>query len=220
MNSAGGGLKNYSLTLGNAYATQFRNHALSLLWLGYRQLAAASFETAAEDDITGELKRVIVKVLEDSNSPKWVEHYFISEQLRVNVNRRRGKDRPIIDIEIEKSRQGRRPHLPFEAKRLGHGCNVEDYLGSDGLGAFLDGTYPTTHGESGMLGYIQEDTEMDWATKLSKRLSKNPRRYKVASNGQWAIYICDQPPSNTFQTTHNDNAKKQIKVIHVLLRFH
>jgi hypothetical protein len=220
MSSAGVGSKSSSFSLQSAYITQFRNHALSLLWLGYQRLNPSDFVNAEEDEITGELKREIVNVLEDSSSPKWVEHYFVPEQVRVNVKRRRGKDRPIIDIEIERSRRGKRPRLPFEAKRLGRGSNVGDYLGDDGLRAFLDGTYPTTHCEAGMLGYIQEDTEYNWAAKLSKRLSKTPRPYKVTSNGQWTIYKCSQPPSNTYQSIHNNKTRNQIKVIHLLLLFH
>lgn len=220
MSSIGRGAKVNSITLRNAYATQFRNHALSLLWLGYQRLTATSFRAAKEDDITGELRREVVNVLEDSNSPSWIVHYFITDQVPVNTKGRRGKRRPVIDIEFERSRRGKRPHLPFEAKRLGHGNNVGRYLGDDGLCAFLNGTYPTTHGEAGMLGYVQENTENDWADKLSMRLLKTPRRYKVTSSGQWTIYKCNQPSSNIYQTIHDDNTKREIRVIHVLLLFH
>jgi hypothetical protein len=204
----------------NIYTSQLRKHALSLLWLGYKRLKPTTFAKSEEDDITGELTKEMNNVLEDYNSPRWVEHYSVPEQVRVNVRILRGKSRPLIDVKIVRHKRGKRPHLPFEAKRLGRGSSAGDYLGLEGLGAFLDGTYPTTHSEAGMLGYIQENSESDWAIKISARILKTSRSYKVAPNGQWIAYKCNQPPSNTFQTIHYDHAKKQIIVIHVLLLFH
>jgi hypothetical protein len=220
MSASGSGTKSNPLSLQAVYITRFRNDALSLLWRGYQRLTPANFATAEEDDITGELKKEIKNVLEDINSPQWVERYNVAEQIPANVKGRRGKRRPKIDIEIERSRRGPRPRLPFEAKRLGRGSNVGNYLGSEGLGAFLDGTYPTTHGEAGMLGYVQENSKDVWTTKLSKRLNGKSKRYKITPGGQWVEYKCNQPPSNTFQTIHNDHKQMPIKVLHILLLFH
>src|SRR5208337_5586090 len=99
--------------------------------------------------------------------------YEVREQVPLNVHEKHGKRRPKMDIEVERHRRGIRPCLGFEAKRLGRGETVGGYLGSEGLTAFLTGYYPTTHGEAGMLGYIQERTNDEWSAKLARELSLN-----------------------------------------------
>jgi len=220
MNSTGDASEKHSLALQVVYANQFRNDVLSLIWQGYQRMIPKNFADSEEDDITGELKKEIYNVIQDPTSPKWVEHYFIAEQIRVNAKDRLGKRRLIIDIEFERNNRGKRPHFPFEAKRLDGSHNIGRYLGSEGLGAFLDRTYPTTHGEAGMLGYIQKDKESDWANKISEKIEKSPKKYKIFPDGQWKAYKCKQLPSNIFQTTHSIKVKNMIKVIHLLLLFH
>lgn len=216
MSSAG----NQQLTLRNIYLAQFRNHSLELLWLGYQRLKPKQFEKEDEDVITGELKKEMINVLEDPKAPPWVEHYSVAEQVRKNIKKLTGKGRPLIDIEIEGIRRGKRPRLPFEAKRLGRGSYVGDYTGSEGLGAFLDGTYPTTHGDAGMLGYIQEDTETEWTKKISMDIQKKAKKLRIDPKGAWTVIPSKQPPSGVYQTIHTDKNKNPLHIIHFLLLFH
>ena len=200
------------------YADALRAHAVTLIWLGYQRLNASSFAVAEEDDITGELVREMKLVAQDPSSPDWVDHYEIHEQDPQNVNSKRGKHRPKMDIEVECHRRGPRPRLGFEAKRLGRGNSVGDYLDDKGLGAFLTGYYPTTHGEAGMLGYVQEQTPEDWSVKLATSLNDNREKYRVATKGVWRSFNADVA-SSSFCTSHTDASSNPLFVIHVLLPF-
>ena len=207
-----------SILLHQVYATELRIHAITLIWLGYRRLNAVSLAKAEEDDITGELVREMELVGEDPSSPDWVEQCEVHEQTRQNVADKRGKDRPIIDIEIRRHLRGPRARLRFEAKRLGFGHTLSAYLGDDGIAAFFSGYYPTTHGEAGMLGYVQEHTIGYWSDKLSQELSGDLSKHRIAEGGQ--LQSCNpEPAMPAFRSGHADAKGKLLLVIHVLLSF-
>ena len=157
-------------------------------------------------------------VIQAPSSPVWVDHYHVQEQILKNINDKRGKRRPKMDIEFERSGRGDRPILGFEAKRLGRGNNVGTYLGKEGLSAFVSGYYPTTHGEAGMLGYVQEQTPETWAAKLARRLTHDVAEYQVTSDGGWHSLDREAafPASRTF---HTDTQGRSLSIIHVLLAF-
>jgi hypothetical protein len=130
-----------ALALHEIYIVELREHALVLIWLGYQRMQQTDLSTAEEDDITGELTRHMDEITQADDAPPWVERYTVKEQIRSYTPDRLGKKRPIVDVEFERHRRGIRPRLRFEAKRLGRGVGVADYLGSEGLGAFLDCYY-------------------------------------------------------------------------------
>jgi hypothetical protein len=207
-----------AILLHEVYIGELRVHAVTLIWLGYRRLRPAAFATAEEDDITGELVRALRLVLQDPSSPNWVDHYEVREQVPLNVHEKHGKRRPKMDIEVERHRRGIRPCLGFEAKRLGRGETVGGYLGSEGLTAFLTGYYPTTHGEAGMLGYIQERTNDEWSAKLARELSLNATQHRLVQGRQLQrFYVESTMPA--FSSEHTDTEGKPLQVIHVLLSF-
>jgi hypothetical protein len=212
----GAGEFDNGLILHEEYRNALRVHAVSLIVLGYRRLGTGSLATAEEDDITGELVRNIRFVVADPTSPDWVEHYEIREQVPQNVSNKLGKRRPRIDVEIERNIRGTRPCLSFEAKRLGRGGRLSDYLGTEGLGAFLSGHYPTTHGEAGMLGYLQENDEEHWCSRFTKELGGG--KYQLTANGAWNILdtILETP---LYSSTHTDSNGKPLFVVHLLLKF-
>ena len=200
------------------YADELRTHAVTLIWMGFQRLNATSLTHSEEDDITGELVREMKCVIQDPSSPVWVDHYHVQEQILKNINDKRGKRRPKMDIEFERSGRGDRPILGFEAKRLGRGNNAGTYLGEEGLTAFVNGYYPTTHGEAGMLGYVQERTPEAWSTKLANRLKPDAAEFQVTRDGGWHSMDMDAafPASRTF---HTDTQGRSLSIIHVLLAF-
>lgn len=201
------------------YAEELRVHAVALIWMGHQQLAPNSFAIADEDVITGELVRAMKSVQQLADSPPWVDHYEVHEQVRQNVDAKKGKSRPMMDIEFECHRRGPRPRLGFEAKRLGRGSNVSDYLGDEGMAAFLSGYYPTTHGDAGMLGYVQERTIGDWSSRLALELANTVEKHSVVPNGDWQLLNADLK-SACSRTCHVDLDGKSLVVFHVLLPFH
>jgi len=206
-----------TLALHEIYIVELREHALVLIWLGYQRMQRTDFSTAEEDDITGELARHMDEITQAEDGPPWAEHYTVKEQVRSHTAGRLGKRRPIIDVEFERHKRGRRPRLRFEAKRLGRGVRVADYIGSEGLGAFLDRYYSRTHNETGMLGYIQSGTEQEWAKKLASGLTSV--RCRVTKGGTWKHLRVAGGPPHVYRTMHLDNDNVDLTVLHVLLLF-
>jgi hypothetical protein len=207
-----------AVPLHDVYIEELRIHAVTLIWLGFRRLLAASLASSEEDDITGELVREMKLVVQDPASPDWVDHYAIHEQPPQNVGGKLGKRRPNMDIEFERQLRGPRPRLGFEAKRLGFGHTIGGYLGEEGLGAFSSGYYPTTHGEAGMLGYVQEKSGDGWSGKLAEELTRNPTKHRLTEGGE--LRSCDAAPMMpAFRSSHMDSAGGAILVIHVFLPF-
>jgi hypothetical protein len=206
-----------TLALHEIYIVELREHALVLIWLGYRRMQQTDFSTAEEDDITGELARHMDEITQAEDAPPWAERYTVKEQIRSHTSDRLGKRRPIVDVEFERHKRGIRPRLRFEAKRLGRGVGVGDYLGSEGLGAFLDCYYSRTHNEAGMLAYIQDGAEQEWAEKLAAGLISS--RHRILQDGGWEhLTITDAPP-HTYRTVHTDKEDTRLLVLHVLLSF-
>ena len=206
-----------TLALHEIYIIELREHALVLIWLGYQRMQQADFSTAEEDDITGELTRNMDELLQEEDAPPWVEHYTVKEQIRSHTPEKLGKRRPIVDVEFERHKRGIRPRLRFEAKRLGRGVGVRDYLGSEGLGAFLDCYYSRTHSEAGMLGYVQSGTEQEWAAKIARKLIS--ARHRLITGGAWKPLRIIGGPPHVYRTMHLDKGNIDIAILHVLLLF-
>jgi hypothetical protein len=203
--------------LHEVYILELREHALVLIWLGYQRMQQTDFSTAEEDDITGELTRHMDEITQAEDAPLWAERYTVQEQIRSHTPDRLGKSRPIVDVQFERHKRGIRPRLQFEAKRLGRGVGVGDYLGSEGLGAFLDCYYSRTHNEAGMLAYIQNGAEQEWAEKLAGALTSS--RHRIVPGGGWEhLTIIDAPP-HTYRTVHTDKEDTRLLMLHVLSQF-
>ena len=205
------------VTLYAAYAESMRIHALTLISLGYARITPARFATAEEDTITGELAREMKAAIENETAPEWTEHYSIAEQVRANTAGKEGKSRPIVDIELERHKQGRRPRLRFEAKRLGPNHNAANYFGDGGLEAFVTGYYDRTHNDAGMLGYVQSLNEAEWATKLSAESKQRSSLLSITQ--EWSAFSRAECPPHTFHTCHQDHSGNDLDVFHVLLGF-
>ena len=203
--------------LAEAYNSALRSHALMLIALGYARMSPANFKAAEEDAITGELTREMQAVIESEFAPEWTGHYSVQEQVRANAPGKLGKDRPIVDIEFERHKHGRRPRLRFEAKRLGPNHRAKGYFGDGGLDAFVTGYYDRTHEDTGMLGYVQSHDEAKWAGKLAK--ASADRTTQLSIEKQWAEFSGEGFPAFTYSTQHRDRSGKNLNVLHVLLRF-
>lgn len=203
--------------LDRVYIEALRGHALALLWSGYLKMKPDDFSSAEEDEITGELVRHMDEITQDEKAPPWVQFYTVKEQVRSHSTEKLGKKRPIVDVELERHKRGRRPRLRFEAKRLGRGVGVAGYVGADGLGAFLSRYYTRTHNEAGMLGYVQSKTEEEWAKHLAAELSSTS--HGITKDGAWKPISLAGAPPYTYQTVHLDSEKSLVLLLHVLLRF-
>src|SRR6185369_15266938 len=80
-----------ALSLDAVYIVELRQHALAIVWLGYRRMNANAFAKSEEDTITGELVKEMKQAIEADNAPEWTEHYSVSEQVRANTEGKMGK---------------------------------------------------------------------------------------------------------------------------------
>ncbi len=190
---------------------------ITLIALGYARMKPSVFAVAEEDTITGELTKEMNAVLEDDAAPDWTQHYSVQEQVRANTPGKEGKARPIVDIEFERHKRGRRPRLRFEAKRRGPNPTAAGYLGDGGLGAFVTGYYNRTHSDAGMLAYVQSEDGITWAAKLARACAW--RAASLALLEPWAAFSVEGAPPFTYRTRHRSNSNTQLDVLHVLLEF-
>jgi hypothetical protein len=200
-----------------AYNRALRTHALILVALGYLRMTPKRFATSEEDDITGELTKEMKAVLEDDEAADWMQNYSVQEQVRSNTSGKEGKARPIVDIEFERHKRGRRPRFRFEAKRLGRNHSAAAYFGDGGLEAFVTRYYDRTHEDAGMLGYVQSLDETKWSRKLSAQSAQ--RALFLGISEQWSVFVEEGCPAYTFRTRHRDQAGHDLEIFHVLLRF-
>ncbi|HLX71665.1 MAG TPA: hypothetical protein VKV04_18795 [Verrucomicrobiae bacterium] len=197
-----------------------RGHAVRLLKMGHAKLAAAMFAGAQEEDITGKLKEAIEAVIEVSNdAPAWVERYTVYDEEKPTGTPKLGKKRPRIDITIKRRWKLRESHprFRFEAKRLKADKRIGPYFGKEGIGCFLRGVYPLTHGEAGMIGYVQAGTLEEWKEHLGRYAIKRAKRLRILPGGDWKDYHCCLPHSSFSQHKHPDFPT--LNVIHLLLSF-
>ncbi len=204
------------------YQTAFRKKVFKLLKMGYDRLDIVSFKDAEEEDITGEIVRKINEILEDRGSPPWVSYFAIHEDPSINAVGRKGKRRKRIDIEFERVCHGPRPRYPFEAKRLctNTHATMGKYLGSEGLGEFLSGSYARDKIEAGMIGYIQSDTPEFWAAKAQKTFLDETEKIKACPDGNWADVPIIDRLTHCFRSKHHRTSEEgPITLYHTFLVF-
>ena len=180
------------------------------------RLNPAEFAAAREETITGCLTAAMKSVLRSRTAPDWTADLTVHEEVYIEDGIRRGKRRLRIDIEFEQVRRGPRPIFQFEAKRLRSTASIRAYLGSGGLGCFLDGRYAKDEDIAGMLGYIQSGTVEKRAAQLASKLDTHPG---TLATGRWQPRPC-VPLLPTYQTRHRRTARLgPITILHSLLVF-
>jgi hypothetical protein len=200
------------------YRMVFVTRVHQLLALGCGRIDLKRFHSHEEPEITGELVRAMDSVIDDTGSPHWVRKFSVHDDPPVNVPGRLGKSRRRIDIKVVSSLQLPRSCFSFEAKRLSKQNPVGDYIGSDGLGCFLDGHYAANDRDAGMLGYVQSDSPDEWATRLADRITRDARRLGLPTGGNWRKHSFRAGPSHTYHTRHSRKCNSQeLDMYHTLL---
>ena len=167
----------------DAYRHAFVHNCLALLVRARRKLAGTALASEEEPSITGLLVQRAKEIIESEDAEQWMEHLEVLDDPPQNDQpKRRGKRRPRIDIEFVEVRRGPRPRFHVEAKRLYRSDSVGEYVGTGGLGMFLDGAYASIWPSAGMLGYVQNRTCTEWLGEVGDRLA----------NGQTKFRLCKQ----------------------------
>ena len=200
----------------DAYRQVFITHVHELLILGFSRLDRSQLSTMHEPAISGLICQAIANVFDDPNSPHWVDDYEIHDDPPVHDPTRTGKHRRRVDIKIASSRMRPRSKYCFEAKCLNSNAGVGDYLGKEGLGQFISGSYSSDQTEGGMIAYAQTKDCDYWVAKIAAKVDF--AKYKTGRGGKWRPVVIVASHSHTYQTIHKrPNKLRNIRVAHVIL---
>ena len=197
----------------------FRKRVHQLLKLGYDRLTPADCCGEQEETITGFLVKAIDAVL-NYPTEAWMRFFFVHEDPRVHDRLRKGRRRRRVDMRVDSSRSRPRTHFSFEAKRLGKAHPVSKYLGDEGMGRILTGTYARDDDEAGMLGYVQSGTLQKWADKIRSKLETDPSRYSMPERGRFSRVEIVDGLDHTYRSNHGRPfVGRPVSIFHTLLQF-
>jgi hypothetical protein len=201
-----------------AYEVAFVIRCHQLIGLGYASLDASAMQHSQETEITGELVDAMNTILWSDACPIAMEHFETKDDPPQSVRGAKGRARPRVDIEIVRTGRGDRRRLHFEAKRLYRGDSVSTYLGPDGLGMFLNGSYAKDDAVGGMLGYVQNETPPAWALKIQQELHRQPATYGLELPPGLIAASEMTTLQDSYQSGHARlTGKRPIAIFHTLL---
>lgn len=194
-------------------AIKIQVHQL-IAW-GYQDARYLIKSGSEEPSITGFIKVAINNRLR-GDCPRWCTMYFVVEEEPVEMPGLSGKRRPRTDIIIGMTSH-RRPEYIFEAKRLSkNGFGVDNYVGVEGLGRFVEGKYASRYSEAAMLGYIQSDSLSLWQSKLKVAINKKANELDLVS-AQHDEVIIDEFPLEWVSIHNRKTLGHSIDIYHILL---
>ena len=187
-----------------AYRLSFVRAAHRLLATGYARLKTSTLASKEETAITGLLVDKMREAIEGPKQLPWASHYSVHDDRPINRSGTEGRDRPRIDIEVERTMPGLHPRFQFEAKRMHRGDSVAEYVGPEGLGAFLDATYAASCAAAGMLAYVQKGDFATWAKKIEAKLDKERATHFIDTGAKvWApVDLYDVKKLSAYQSSH------------------
>lgn len=196
------------------FTDAFIRNAHLILLAGYQRLDAAIYHASEEDEITGDLAFEMNEVLGNSPEP-WMQMFQVHDQHPVTPPggpksvRRIGKRRSKIDLQFVANSGSGFHRFSWEAKRLGPGHAIGDYLGQAGMGCFLSGQYSSDCDFGGMLGYAQASDDSSWLDILMKKLGS------AVSNP-----VNQETPQSPLKSVHTrTSTRRDIAIYHTILRF-
>ena len=197
------------------YLDSFVRHVQQLFTKAFSAIDRRDLARSEETVVTGRLVDAMRTVISAADAPAWASRLAVHEDRPLSGGPAEGKRRPRIDIEIERVERGPRPCFQIESKRLHRADSVAEYVGVEGLGAFLDGTYASGHTRAGMLGYVQTDTITSWVDKIRAKLSAARKTQSIAGTPDALCHLVD----DWYASTH-DRAGDPIEILHGFLMCH
>jgi hypothetical protein len=198
------------------YGKAARRHVHQLLAWGYTDARGDIRDEHDETDITGLIADAIQHRL-NTDAPSKYDRYFVADDAAEPGEGRTGKSRRRADIIVE--RTGSRPRLRYilEAKRLRRGSHpLSKYLGPDGLGRFVRGSYAPHALEAAMVAYVQSPSVTDWEAELSAVFA-GPERAKLSVTTGLASERVVAGLPHSWVSTHTRQSGPQITIFHILL---
>lgn len=210
----------------DAYQRAFVRRVHQLLDMAYAGMKPVKkWGLKAEEDISGELARLIDEAL-DSLSQPWMKFFSLEAERHVDEpkvrfsKRRLGKRRRRMDFRFRC--RLRQPVLRFvyEAKLLSNSGAYQDLIGENGLGRFLTRKYAAEDACAGLLAFVVVSDLRFHAAKVSDALTQHPRDYRLAADNAWkpvrwaGLGLC------CFLTQHARRNSPDLEVYHTFLKFY
>ena len=191
-------------------------HVHTLLWMGFSRLKRSTISNLDEPAISGLICESIEAIFDSAESPAWVTDYDIHDDPPVHNRNRLGKYRRRVDIKLKSRRSRPRLRFCFEAKSFRTSKSISAYLGNDGLGRFLDGSYSSDQEIGGMIAYVQVEDCDGWCMKIVARL--DTETHKLGRGGMWTLVKITDDLPHTYRTIHKrEKQLTNITIIHTLL---
>lgn len=202
------------------YRRSFRRHVFHILAVAYDHFDCKSFQNSDEDTITQRLQERGQEFVEAQDAPRWAVHFEVIDQRRHGSAGQTGKRRPILDLLFSRTQRGTHPRFTFEAKRLYEKSGEAEYVGGEGLTAYVDGTYRREDDEAGMLGYVQSDNLDNWAARISKEMTNRATSIGISAGNGWRAVTIARGLTHTYYSRHDrTTVGRSIAMFHILLSF-
>jgi hypothetical protein len=211
--------------LWDEYLAALRKDAHLLLAWGYSDARRELPNARDEYDITDLLAAAMEQRINDPLTPERFTLYSVHNERPVSPARQRGKERPKLDIQIQRNGVRPKPCYTLEAKRLrdddtaGAIDSVRHYIGDQGVGRFVTGAYDPGAVEAAMLACIQAHDAEFWlghfAAAFSEDVSSGRNRLKIIEQFERCQIIADLPDEAS--STHHRNDGSAIRLLHIVI---
>ena len=196
----------------------FRIHAHQLIHIGYSDARPQMTCDDKETTVTGYIAEAIQNRLSSPTQPSWYKYYNVKDDPPIPTEGRTGSGRRKLDIILESSYWNIRPQYGFEAKRLRkNGFPASKYVGPEGMGCFISGSYASRYPEAAMLGYIQSDSVEQWQKKVIAEIDEKADILHLKSPQQ-NIKVIDEFPNEWISDHNRDSVGYPITIYHILLK--
>ncbi|MGH7824865.1 MAG: hypothetical protein ACREQ7_06775 [Candidatus Binatia bacterium] len=207
------------------YLARLREDAHLLVAWGYTDTRDKLQKARDECDITSLLADAMDRRINDPRTPERFTLYSVHNERPISPTGELGKERPKLDIQIERCGVRPKPHYTFEAKRLRDDdkATVSDslahYLGDEGVGRFVADRYEAESAEAAMLACIQAHDAEVWlghvARAFAEDVTSGRNRLKIVEQLRRCHIIAELPDEAS--TIHRRVRGSAIRLLHIFL---
>jgi hypothetical protein len=175
-----------------------------------------------EPRITGLLQQALVAEQEFRHGD--AGPFFIIEDVKKR-NPKTGKEDGRSDLEFHLLSQrirGQKPNLVFEAKRLDITrvgvCdpNVHEYVGDEGMGCLIEGSYDSLPNQSGILAYVMDGNLATAKRSVEKQLAN--KSIELRLRGDAKVHPSEfMPKRGSHGETHHTTGSQPSVLFHMFL---
>jgi hypothetical protein len=207
------------------YIAVLREDAHQLLAWSYADTRTALSKSRDEYDMTGLLANAMHERINDPETPDRFTFYSVHNERPIGPTGEQGKDRPKLDIQIERCGIRPKKFYTVEAKRLrddekaSRAASIAHYFGEDGVGRFVSGRYEADNIEAAMLGCIQAHNAHFWFQQIEKTFADDiiSGRNKFNVIERFRPYSVIDEIADEASTIHRRLNGSSIRLLHILL---